>query len=315
MLVSFGVVIMDMFPSEKGVKLTDVKNFIPTPGGAAANVAVAAQRLGVKSAFMGKVGDEQFGRYLHDVLYAEGIDTRGMIFDKRIRTTLNFHAIRPDGAVEYLFYRNPGADMSITPGELHQDLLKEAEVFHFDSLSITDEPCRSAVDEAMRRCKRSGALISFDVNYRDVLWPNVKEAKDRIVEYAVRSDIVKFNETELELFPPGDNLVQNLLNAGTKLVLVTLGGKGVYYVHGDMSGTLAGFKTAAVDTIGCGDSFIAGFLTCVIKEKRLDAAYSADELERYCRFANAAAALTATKHGCIPAMPRLESVLDLLRRS
>jgi len=312
MLVSFGVVIMDMFPSEQGVPLADVRHFTPVPGGAAANVAVAAQRLGVQTAFVGKVGDEQFGRHLYHVLHQEGIDTRGIVFDAYVRTTLNFHAFRPDGSIEHLFYRHPGADTELKPDELHTGLLDEACVFHFDSLSLTDEPCKSTTDEAIRRARAAGAIISFDVNYRDVLWSDVAEAKEVVLEYATKADIVKFNETEVTLFFGSLSGVARLLDAGVKLVLVTLGEKGVYYQTQNASGTHAGFPVEPLDTVGCGDAFMAGVLACMIKENRLTGNFDATDIARYCRTAGAGASIVATRLGCIPAMPTMAEVQTFL---
>lgn len=314
MLVSFGVIIMDMFPSEQGVPLAGVGHFTPVPGGAAANVAVAAQRLGVQTAFMGKVGDEQFGRHLHQVLHREGIDTRGMVFDPYARTTLNFHAIRPDGSIEHLFYRNPGADTALAPADLHTGILDRAQVFHFDSLNLTDEPCKSAVDTAIDRARAAGALVSFDVNYRDVLWPDVATAKNMVLEYAAKADIVKLNETEVSLFLGGMSGAEQLLASGPKLILVTLGEKGVYYQTKDCSGTQAGFPVEPLDTIGCGDSFMAGFLACIIKENKLSGDFDAADIARYCRTASAGASITATRPGCIPAMPTMAEVQAFLEK-
>jgi len=242
------------------------------------------------------------------VIGREGIDTRGMVFDAYARTTLHFHAFRPDGSIESLFYRNPGADTALAPAELHTEILDKASVFHFDSLNLTDEPCKSAVDEAIRRARTAEALISFDVNYRDVLWPDVESARARVLEYAAKADIVKFNETEVDLFLGGMDGVQGLLAAGCKLVLVTLGEKGVRYQTSELIGIQAGFPVEPVDTVGCGDSFMAGFLACLIKESRLTGPYSEKELAHYCRFAAAGAAVTATRHGCIPSMPTLVEV-------
>lgn len=314
MLVSFGVIIMDMFPSEQGVGLAAVTHFTPVPGGAAANVAVAAQRLGVQTAFMGKVGDEQFGRHLHHVLHQEGIDTRGMVFDAYARTTLNFHAIRPDGSIEHLFYRNPGADTALAPADLHTEILDNACVFHFDSLNLTDEPCKSAVDVAIHRARAAGALISFDVNYRDVLWRDIADAKDIVLEYAAKADIVKLNEPEVQLFLGGPAGVEGLLDAGAKLILVTLGEKEVYYQTKHVSGTQAGFPVEPFDTIGCGDSFMAGFLACIIKENQLTGNFDAADIVRYCRTASAGASITATRPGCIPAMPTITEVQTFLEK-
>ncbi len=320
MIICFGVLIMDMFPSEKGMKLVDVPAFIPTPGGAAANVAVALKRLGADSAFIGKVGDEQFGHYLCDVLKKDGVNVDGMVFDPYIRTTLNFHAIREDQSIEFLFYRNPGGDNSIKPDEISEGLFHKASIFHFDSLSTTDEPCRSALIKSINLAKANDSIISFDVNYRDVLWKNDKEAALSVFEFASKANIVKLNDTEVKLFTGCDNVMKGakkILDLGPDLVLITLGEEGSYYLSKNekISGVVPScYAGPVIDTIGCGDTFISGFLAKLSESEKRLSNLSKDELEAFCLFGNAAAAITATRKGCIPAMPTLFEVDKVLSK-
>ena len=168
-IVTLGELILDMFASESGKDFFSVTAFLPVAGGAPANVAVAAARLGVKSAFIGKVGEDPFGHRLEAVLKGYGVETRGMRFDKRYRTTLNFMTIPDPHRTEMLFYRNPGADMLLEPGELDEELIEGSAVYHFGSVSLAIEPCRSAAIEAAMCARKAGALVSFDVNYRPPL--------------------------------------------------------------------------------------------------------------------------------------------------
>jgi fructokinase len=163
-IVCLGELLIDMFPAEVGRSLVEVSAFRPKPGGAPANVAVAAVRLGAYSAFIGKVGDEVFGRHLADILRQEGVDVRGMRYDKEARTGMAFIAMPDVNSYEILFYRNPGADMRLQADELDRELLQETRAFHFGSLSLIQEPSRSATLEAAKIAREAGALISFDVD-------------------------------------------------------------------------------------------------------------------------------------------------------
>jgi len=319
MILCFGVLIMDMFPSEKGMKLVEVPAFIPAPGGAAANVAVAVKRLGADSAFVGKVGNDQFGHYLCDVLKKDGVNVDGVIFDPYIRTTLNFHAIREDQTIEFLFYRNPGGDNSIRPEEINEALFQKASVFHFDSLSTTDEPCRSALLKAVGLAKANRAVISFDVNYRPVLWKSDAAAAEAVFEFASMANIVKLNDTEVKLFTGCSDIMEGaekILDLGPDLVLVTTGAEGACYLskNGKCSGAVSACSAGPViDTIGCGDTFIAGFLTKLTECGKKPVELCKEELNDFCLFGNAAAAVTATRKGCIPAMPARSEVEQILR--
>jgi sugar/nucleoside kinase (ribokinase family) len=168
-------------------------------------VAVAASKLGARAAFIGKVGEDAFGRRLESVLKGYGVETRGMRFDREHRTTLNFMTIPDPNRTEMLFYRNPGADMLLAPDELDQELLASTAFYHFGSVSLAVEPCRSAALEGAAFARARGALVSFDVNYRPSLWENDARAKAEIIAALPRADIVKVNETELRLLSGTDD--------------------------------------------------------------------------------------------------------------
>lgn len=317
-IVSFGVLIMDMFPAETGKRLVEVSAYKPTPGGACANVAVAAARLGAQSAFIGKVGDDIFGHHLAQVVGHEGVNIQGVRYDRNVRTTMNFHAKPDKNTIEYLFYRNPGADTTITKEELDRGLLASAKAFHFDSLCLTDEPCRSATFEAVKIAHEAGALISFDINYRPVLWYSPEAALKAFHEAIVLADILKLNEDELMLIS-GENTasynekvielaVKALVQEGPRLCVVTLGPKGSYVASKTGGMFIPTIDVEVVDAIGCGDAFIAGLLTRItLGGKSLDA-ISEDELKQHVVYADTVAALTATKYGALPAMPMAAEV-------
>src|SRR5574341_1226965 len=186
-----------MFPSEVGKKLSEVSTLIPKPGGAPANVAIAARRLGKHSAFIGKVGDDPFGHVLESVLRREGVETQGLRFDPQARTTLAIIAMPDDHTTDFVFYRNPGADMMLRPDELDEALLRSARILHFGSLSIMHEPSRTATMRAIAIAESTGALISYDVNYRPNLWHDPDEARVRITTLLPFANLVRVNAADM----------------------------------------------------------------------------------------------------------------------
>ena len=313
-IVSLGEIILDMFGSETGKDFFTVSAFIPVAGGAPANVAVAAARLGAKSAFIGKAGEDPFGRRLERVLKSYGVDTRGMRFDKKYRTTLNFMTLPDANRTEMLFYRNPGADMLLEPAELDKDLLAGTAIFHFGSVSLAAEPCRAATLEAARLARATGATVSFDVNYRPGLWDAEPHAKVEIAAALAMADVVKVNETELLLLSGTEEPekgCRTIAEKGPALCVATLGPKGSAWGTRAGAGTAPGFTVAAVDATGCGDAFMAALLVRVLPRRGALARMDAAELQRDIRWANAAGALTARKKGVMNALPTSTEVDEL----
>ncbi len=314
-----------MFPAELGRRLVDVSAFRPVPGGAPANVAVAARRLGAASAFIGKVGDDAFGQLLIDTLCADGVETRGMRVDPAARTTLVFIAMPDATSAEFVFYRNPGADMMLRPDELDEALLREARILHFGSISLIAEPSRSATLRAIELAHEAGALISFDVNYRPSLWPTAQAAVAAIRAVLPLAHLVKVNEAEAFLLtssndPPAVGAV--LITGETRACVITQGAAGSTLCVRQGSDRFVEFIPAfpieAVDAIGCGDAFMAGLLTCLTTGdepggplERLNGL----SLRRSLRYAAAVGALTALQHGVIPALPTAAQVEAFLSNS
>jgi fructokinase len=305
-IVSLGELLVDMFPAEPGKRLQEVSAFRPVPGGAPANVAVAAARLGRSSAFIGKVGDEVFGHHLAHVLEREGVSTRGIRFDAKARTTMAFIAMPNENQAEFVFYRNPGADMLLRPDELERELLQTTRVLHFGSISLIEEPSRSATIEAVQLARSAGALISFDVNYRPSLWTTPAEAR-RIIEVMIPSaHLLKVNETELALLCGSEDMEtgsRDLLWRGPQACVVTLGARGGYFRVAGGSGYVPGFAVRTVDATGCGDAFVAALLSRLLAAGDWRGHFGTDEMRRSVRYGNAAGALTAQKLGVIPALP------------
>lgn len=310
-LTCLGEFLIDLFPAETGRRLQEVSAFRPVPGGAPANVAVAAARLGRRSAFVGKVGDDAFGHLLADVLAREQVSTRGLRFDPAARTTLAFIALPTPTTAEFLFYRNPGADLLLDPGELDLALLEETRALHIGSISLIGEPSRSATVEAVRVVRRAGGLVSFDVNYRPGLWPDPETARDTIGTMLPSADLLKVNETELELLTGTEDLEAGsrmLLDRGPAACVVTLGAGGSFFRAADGFGSIPGFVVPVVDAVGCGDAFIAALLSQLLEAADPRGRLSASVLPALLRYANAAGALTAQHQGVIPALPTAAQV-------
>ncbi len=314
-IVCLGELLIDMFPAEVGKKLTEVSAFRPKPGGAPANVAVAAARLGAQSAFIGKVGDEDFGHFLAGVLKQEGVNIDGMRFDAEARTTMAFLAMPDVNSYDIVFYRNPGADTRLRAEELDRALLQSAKVFHFGSLSLIEEPSRSATLAAVEIAKAAGALISFDVNYRSKLWSR-EAAYARVMATIPRVDLLKINEGELALLTGQarpEESAKTLLAYGPRLIVVTLGPGGSYFQTAEGGDYVPAFTVDTVDATGCGDAFIAGLHWQFIQGGDWQAQLTAARLRQVLRYANAVGALTALKLGVIPSLPTAAAVEEFLK--
>jgi fructokinase len=309
-IICLGELLIDMFPAEVGRKLTEVSAFRPKPGGAPANVAVAARRLGAESAFIGKVGDEDFGHFLAGVLAQEGVNVDGIRYDPEARTTMAFIAMPDVNSYDIVFYRNPGADTRLRAEELDRELLRRARAFHFGSLSLIEEPSRTATVEAAKIAKAAGALISFDVNYRPLLWSR-KAAYAQVTAMLPHVDLLKINEGELALLTGGDDPAEQakfLLEKGPRLVVVTLGPDGSYFQTAQGGQHVPAFQVDTVDATGCGDAFIAGLLWQFISHGDWREQLSVERMREVVRYANGVGALTALKLGVIPALPTAAEV-------
>lgn len=310
-IVTLGEALIDMFPAEVGRPLVQVTAFYPKPGGAPANVAVAASRLGAKSAFVGKVGDDAFGHHLIDILAEQGVETRGMRIDDYARTTMAIIAMPDEHSAEFVFYRNPGADLRLRREELDEALLKSARALHIGSLSLVDEPARSATYAAIHIASDAGALISFDVNYRPTLWQSQEQALRQIRSMIPHVHLLKVNEAELDLLQ-GDvepvTATQALLAQGPRLCVVTRGAHGSACAFEDEYLEVPAFAVPTVDATGCGDAFIAALLARLTATSPWRARLNADELNAALIYANGVGALTAQKQGVIPALPTAADV-------
>lgn len=313
-LLTVGEVLIDL--TQTGVDARGVRTLAANPGGAPANVAVAASRLGVKTGFVGCIGKDAFGDSLRETLEKDRVDTTGLVVHETIPTTLAVVTVAESGERSFTFYRRPGADILLERSAIPDDLLASTPILHFGSVSLTDEPSRSATLDAARDAKANGAVITYDPNYRPALWLSETEAIEQMRAPLGMVDVLKISDEETELLSGEKDpakAAELLTEKGVTLVLVTLGPDGVYYRYAPqgvevLTGHVPGFSVNVADTNGAGDTFFGAFLSKVAKREGLIAHFTKDELEAFLVFANRAASLTTSRPGAIPAMPTLEEV-------
>ncbi len=308
-ITTIGEILIDLTQSgktEQGIPIFDAN-----PGGAPANLAVAAARLGARTAFIGRVGKDSFGDYLKRCLAENGVDVRGMSVDEKARTTLAVVALDERGERTFSFYRDPSADVNLSMEHVPMELLGGTKVLHFGSVSLTAEPARTATLEAAKTAKASGAYVSYDPNYRASLWPDEETAVRNMTEPLSMVDILKVSDEELPLLTgctDPEKGSARLTDQGVRLVLVTLGAEGAFYRFDGHTGHVPGVHCQVGDTNGSGDTFFGAALSQLVKLSSLDQ-LTVPELRRILAFANKAASITTSRHGAIPAMPTLAEVL------
>nr|WP_294679308.1 carbohydrate kinase [uncultured Blautia sp.] len=309
-ITTFGEILIDF--TSQGINEDGQMLYARNPGGAPANVAVAAARLGAHTAFMGKAGKDMHGEFLRSVLQREKVDTKGLLLDEDYFTTLAFVEVNESGERTFSFARKPGADTKIQKEEVDVDVLDRTNIFHVGSLSLTDQPARDTTFYAVKRAKNKGSVISYDPNYRASLWPDEKTAKKHMRSLVPYVDLMKISDEETELLTDHRDVreaAKILYEQGVKVVAVTLGGEGAYIYSKDGGCVVPGFSVKQIaDTNGAGDSFWGGFLYKIsTSEKQLDE-LTKEDLKEFARFGNAVASLCVEKKGAIPAMPELAQV-------
>jgi len=311
-LVALGEVLIDFTyygQSEYGNAL-----FEQNPGGAPANVLAMGAGLGLSTAFIGKIGADMHGDFLRQTLKAKGIEVKGLISATDAFTTMAF--VKLEGAERHFsFARKPGADMTLSITEIDFDIVRAAKIFHFGSLSLTDEPSRDSTIKAIKAAKAEGAIISYDPNYRQDLWKNVAEAKLRMRDAVQFADIIKISEEEAELLTDKSDpkaAAQALLEQGVTCAIVTLGADGALAVTKEGSVKKTPPNCVPVDTTGAGDVFLGSFLYRFSNSDKPLGEHNLQEIEDYVVFANAAASLCVEKRGAMPSMPDISAIYERL---
>lgn len=316
-VTALGEVLIDFTPSghsEKGHVL-----FETNPGGAPANVLVALSRLNKKTAFIGKVGYDQFGHMLKGVLEDQKINTSNLLFSETVNTTLAFVHLDEKGDRSFSFYRNPGADIMLEKDEIDEDTIKQSRIFHFGSLSLTNEPAATATFTALEYAKNHQVTISYDPNLRIPLWECLEDAKRQILKGFEYADIVKISEEELEFLTGYRDVVKGTevlqQQFGTAVIFVTLGPEGCFYRSKHEYGSKEGFQVNVIDTTGAGDAFVGGVLYQILEMNKPFDCLNAADFEKIITFANAVGALTTEGKGGIPSIPTKEQVERFLKKN
>ena len=300
-VLSFGELLIDFVALEMGVTVGEASGFIKAPGGAPANVAAAVARLGYRSAFMGQVGDDPFGKHLAGVLAAAQVNIDGLTFSEEARTALAFVSNRADGDRSFMFYRHPSADMLMRPEDVKRSVIDAHDVFHYGSITLIREPAKSALLMALDHAVAQGKFISYDPNLRLPLWESAEAAKAGMLSGLEYANLLKISDEELEFLTGGDD-VSPLWRDRMELICVTYGTAGAI-VHLRNGRTIKhdGYWVQARDTTGAGDAFVAAMLIGILEHRDDYAAHLPEVLD----FANAVGALTCLKEGAIPSLPTM----------
>lgn len=315
-IVALGELLIDF--TQDGVSDRGMNKYERNPGGAPANLLVAAAHLGCETAMIAKVGDDMHGRYLKTVLEEHHVDTSNVILDPEVFTTLAFVNIAPDGERSFSFARKPGADTCLRADEVDMDLVRAGRVFHFGTLSLTDEPAKGATIAAVQAAAQSGVTVSLDPNYRADLWKSRAAAEAAVREVLPYADIVKCSEEETGLLTGEEDpllATEKLVAAGKKVAVVTLGKEGALIRNREGYRLVPAFSGNVVDTTGAGDSFMGGFLAGLVRSGKKPEEVSLEELAAFARLGNAVAMLCVQGRGGISSMPHREAVEVLLEQN
>ena len=311
-VVALGELLIDL--TQNGLSVQGNPTLEANPGGAPCNVLALLSKLGHKTAFIGKVGQDGFGNQLEEALVETGISAEGLCRDKAVHTTLAVVHTFADGDRDFSFYRNPGADVMLAEQELDEPMIRSSKLLHFGSLSMTEEPCRSATKRAIAIAEEAKILRSFDPNLRAPLWDSLDAAREQIVYGLSHCDILKISDNEI-LWLSGKQDYDAAVawiqeNYHIPLIFLTLGKDGSHAYCGDVRAQQPGFYVKTVETTGAGDTFMGAMLHQILEMgwKR----YSQPELERMLRFANAAAAIITTRAGALRVMPSAEEIQTIL---
>jgi len=313
-VVALGELLIDF--TTKTVDQDGYPTMEANPGGAPANFLAALTKFGCKTALLGKVGNDAFGKMLIGTLNQAGIETKGIVEDPQWFTTLAFVTVDEHGDRSFSFARKPGADTQLSFEELDLSLIDEAKVFHFGSLSLTDEPARSATYQAVAYAKSRGKLISYDPNLRKPLWNNMDECKKQLLWGIGQADVVKISDEEvaflfgLDVEAGAEYILDNF---DVKLVFVTCGANGCFFKNAVAQGNVSSLSNIKViDTTGAGDIFGGSAMWKILQTNKAPALLNDSELNDIVYFACISAGLSTTRRGGILSVPEYETVLEMM---
>ncbi|QKS73351.1 aminoimidazole riboside kinase [Paenalkalicoccus suaedae] len=306
-IISLGEALIDFIPLDD-----NNETFQKSPGGAPANVAVGLARLGAKSTFLGKVGDDVLGRFLKETLDSYDVDTSSMLFTKETRTGVVFVTLGDGGERSFEFYIDPSADRFLEEAEIDEKLFDDHNLLHFGSISLISEPSKSATKKAVKLAQDKGLLVSYDPNLRLGLWENEETAREEIISMLSEADVLKISEEELEFITDETDIeagVKALDSYNIPVIFITLGAEGSYiFLQNKETVRASAMKVNAVDTTGAGDAFVSGILYKLhLLEKPLTE-LTPEEVKEMARFASVSGGLAASTKGAMTALPTLTEV-------
>lgn len=312
-VVALGELLVDL--AEQAHDENGYPTLAANPGGAPGNFLAALSAYGKKTAFLAKVGDDTFGQLLAGTLRQAGIDTVGLRVDPNYFTTLAFVTFDAQGERSFAFARKPGADTQLSWPEVDTGCIDRCRVFHFGSLSCTQEPARSATQQAVAYAKAHGKRITYDPNYRAPLWQSEDEARQQLLWGLQQADVVKISDEEVDFLwgCTPEQGAQRVLSHGAQLVLVTLGAKGCYASTGAVTFSCGCPKVKPIDTTGAGDIFGGSAVARLLELDKEPQALTQEDLAYIVRFAASAASLSTQKRGAIPSIPQKSEVLQTMQ--
>jgi sugar/nucleoside kinase (ribokinase family) len=302
-VISMGEMLIDFTPGK------EKNSYIKNPGGAPANAAVSMARNGLQVGFLGKLGEDDFGRFLKDTLEENEVAYLCKELTKEAVTTLAFVTLYENGERSFTFARKPGADMMLHESDVKEEDIAKCRLFHAGSFSLSENPSRDAVKHAMKIAHEKGKLVSFDVNYRDMVWDSKEAAKNEVDKVLPFIDLLKISDEELYFVGGEENIFRLMEEYDIALVIETLGAKGAKYFFRKEIGTIEGRKVQAIDATGAGDAFFGGFLSKLLLEnvnKKQD--LTKDMIEAALKYGNISGSLCVQKMGGIPALPTRKDI-------
>lgn len=307
-VICVGEMLIDFTPGSQPA------SYIRNPGGAPANACIAMARNGISTGFLGKLGNDDFGRFLKETLEKDQVEVLCPDLTDEAVTTLAFVTLYENGERSFTFARKPGADMLLTKADVKESDIAQAVLLHAGSFNMSKEPARSAAAYAMKMASEKGKLVSYDVNYRNVVWPDEKAAIDVVTEILPYVDFLKISEEEQNFVGGEENIPQMMEKYGISVVIETLGSEGARYFFDGVTGTVPGHKVKAVDATGAGDAFWGGFLAkLLMSQVKTKEDLTLEKIQDAVRYGNASGALCVQKPGGIPALPSKAEIETFLQ--
>lgn len=306
-IICMGEMLIDFTPGK------EPRSYTANPGGAPANVAIATARNGLETAFLGVLGNDDFGKMLQNTLKEDGVKMLCPKLTDEAVTTLAFVTLYEGGERSFTFVRKPGADLLLSEEDVKEADIDACRLLHAGSVSLSGKPCKDAVYKAMKLAAEKGKLVSFDVNYRDMIWHDEERCKKEVQKILPFVDLLKVSDEELSFVGGEENIPRFMEQYGIRVLIETLGAKGAKYYFDRKSGVVEGKKVHAVDATGAGDAFWGGFLSAVLMSGVQKANDFTEELvQKALAYGNAAGGLCVQKMGGIPALPTGQEIMKTL---